>query len=235
MRSIFSSSLMRALHLLGLGRLVAEAIDEGLEMLDLLALVLIRSQQLRAALVFLREVLRVVALVDGEALVPDLHGAIDGDVEEVAIVRDEDVAEGISLEIVLEPVAGFQVEMICRLVQKQEVGLGQQELGQRDTHLPAAGELIGLARPVFLGEAQAGEHCAHLRIERVAVERVKAVLQQRKALGSGLVFGAGVIEFGELRRPGARSRCSISRISSKTVRHSSKTVRPVSARPSCGR
>jgi hypothetical protein len=35
MRSIFSSSLMR-LHLLGLGGLGAEAVDEGLKVLDLM-------------------------------------------------------------------------------------------------------------------------------------------------------------------------------------------------------
>ena len=49
MRSIFSSSLMRDLHLLGLGGLGAEAVDEGLKVLDLLALVAIGRLQLRRA------------------------------------------------------------------------------------------------------------------------------------------------------------------------------------------
>ncbi len=150
-------------------------------------------------------------------------------------MRDEDVAEGIALEIVLEPVAGFKVEMVGGLVEQQQVGLGQQQLGQRDAHLPAAAELIGLARPVLLAEAEAGEHGAHLRIERVAVEGVKALLQHGVALGGGFVFGAGVVEFGKL--PGQPLDLAVpsSRSSSKTVRHSSKTVRPVSRRPSCGR
>ncbi len=187
------------LHLLGLGGLVAEAVDEGLKVLDALALVAVSGHQLLAPLVFLREVFCVIALVDGEALVPYLHGAVDGHVEKVAVVRAKDVAEGIVSEIILEPVAGFQIQMICGLVQKQKIRLGEQQLGQRNAHLPAAREFIGLPRPVFLAEAKAGEHAAHLRVERVTVERVKAVLQQRVALGGGVVLRAFVVQFRQLR------------------------------------
>src|ERR1700722_6808600 len=94
------------LHLLGLGRLGAKAIDEGLKMLDLDALIAIGRLKLRAPLVFLTEIFGVVALVNIEAPVPDLDGSVDGHVEKIAIVRDEDVAEGIVLEIILKPVAG---------------------------------------------------------------------------------------------------------------------------------
>ena len=187
------------LHLLGLGGLVAEAVDEGLQVLDAFALIAVCGHQLLAPLVFLREVFCVVALVDGEALVPYLHGAVDGHVEKIAVVRDKDVAEGIVGEIVLEPVARFQIEMICGLVQQQKIRLGEQQLGQRNAHLPAARELIGLPRPILLAEAQSGQHAAHLRVERVTVERVKAVLQQRVALGGGVVLRAFVVELGQLR------------------------------------
>ena len=84
-----------ALHLLRFGSLGAEAIDEGLKMLDLLALVAIGGLELRAPLVFLAEIFRVVALIDGEALVPYLDGAVDRNIEKIAIVGDKDVAEGI--------------------------------------------------------------------------------------------------------------------------------------------
>ena len=64
--------------------------------------------------------------------------------------------------------------MVGRLVEQQQVGLCQQQLGQRDAHLPAAGEFFGLARPVCLAEAEAGEHGADLRVECVAVEGTKS-------------------------------------------------------------
>ncbi len=50
-----------ALHLFGLGGLVAEAIDEGFQLLDALALVAIRGFQLLGALLLLLQVFFVVA------------------------------------------------------------------------------------------------------------------------------------------------------------------------------
>ena len=138
------------------------------------------------------------------------------------------------MQIILEPVARFQIEMIGRLVQQQQVRLCQQQLGQRDAHLPPAGEFVDLPRPVFLAEAETGKHRADLRIERIAVERMKALLQHRIALGSRLVLGARMFQHRELAASRSISS-SIARSSSNTVRHSSKTVRPLSRRPSCGR
>ena len=59
--------------------------------------------------------------------------------------------------------------MIGGLVQQQQVRLFEQQLGQRDAHLPAAGEFFGAPGPVLLAEAQAVQHGAHLRFDRVAV------------------------------------------------------------------
>ena len=70
-------------------------------------------------------------------------------VEEEAIVRDEDDRVGVGVEILLEPVARLEIEVVGRLVEQQQVGLAQQQLGQRDAHLPAAGE--GLGRPLEVG------------------------------------------------------------------------------------
>ena len=88
--------------------------------------------------------------------------------------------------------------MVGGLVEEQQIGFGEQKLGQRNAHLPSAGELIGLPRPILFAEAEAGEHAAYLRVERVAVERVKAILQHGIALGGGLVLGAFVVQLGQL-------------------------------------
>ena len=178
------------LHLFGFGGLVAEAVDEGLEGLDAVALVFVRVHQLRAALFFLRDVFFVVAVVDVHALVPQLDGLVDGDVEEVAVVRDEDVGVGVVVEIVFEPVAGFEVEMVGGLVEQQERGFLQEKFGERDAHLPAAGELFGLALPVFFGEAEAAEDGADLRVEGVDVVDVELVGDVGVAVGGGgVLFG----------------------------------------------
>ena len=133
-----------ALHLLRLGGLIAEAVDEGLKVLDVLALVAVGRFELRAALLLLLQIALVVAVIDVQRLVPYLDDLGDGDVEEVAVVRDEDVAVGIAVQVVLEPVARLKVEMVGRLVEQQQARLCQQQLGQRDAHLPAAGKLLRL-------------------------------------------------------------------------------------------
>ncbi len=103
----------------GLGSLGAEAVDEGFEGFDAVALIFVGGHELGAALFFLRDVFLVVAVIGVHALVPEFDGLVDGDVEEVAVVRDEDVGVGVVVEVVFEPVAGFDVEMVRRLVQKQ--------------------------------------------------------------------------------------------------------------------
>ena len=80
-----------ALHLLGLGRLVAEAVDEGFELLDPLLLIAIRRFELRAALGLLREILLVIAAVEVQTCLFQISTILfDGDVEEIAVVRDQD-------------------------------------------------------------------------------------------------------------------------------------------------
>ena len=75
-------------------------------------------------------------------------------------------------------------------------GFFEQQLGQRDAHLPAARKLFRAPRPVALRKAEAGEHCAHLRFHGVAVARAKFALGPLEAVGHLRIFGAGRIEFG---------------------------------------
>ncbi len=191
-----------ALHLLGLGGLVAKAADEGFKMLDMLALILVGRGQLGSPLFLLRQVLLVVAVVNVQRLVPYLDGLVHRHVEKVAIVGDEDVAVGIVVEIALQPIAGFQIKVVGGLVEQQQAGLLQQQLGQRDAHLPAAGELLCLPRPVMLAEAQAAQHRAHLRVECIAVVGAKVGVEMRKAIGRRRVLGRCRVKLGQSRGKG---------------------------------
>jgi hypothetical protein len=60
----------------------AEAVDEGFELLDALALIAIRGHELRQALFLLRQIFFVITGVEPDLLVPDFDGAIHCDVEE---------------------------------------------------------------------------------------------------------------------------------------------------------
>ena len=131
-----------ALHLLGLGRLVAEAVDKYFQLLDAFALISIRRFQLLSPLGLLGKVLVVVAAVEEKLPVPDFDRLLHRDIEEVAIVGNQQEGIRIFVQVFFEPVAGFEIEMIGRLIEQQQVGPLEQELCERQAHLPATRELI---------------------------------------------------------------------------------------------
>ncbi len=93
---------------------------------------------------------------------------------------DQDGAR-IVAQMMLEPVDAFGVEMVGGLVEQQQVGLAQQQLGQRHAALFAAREIVdrGLAR-----RAAHGIHrLLDLRFEVPQVLRVDHVLQLARLLG----------------------------------------------------
>ncbi len=122
----FFELLDAALDLFCLGGLIAKAIDEGFQVVDVLALIAKGGFELGAALLLLLEIALVVAVIHVQRLVPYLDDFGHRDVEEIAVVRDEDVAVGIAEEILFEPVARFEIEMVGRLVQQQKAGLRKQ-------------------------------------------------------------------------------------------------------------
>ena len=85
--------------------------------------------------------------------------------------------------------------MVGGLVEQQQVRLLQKQLGQREAHLPAAGEFVGQARPVFLGEPQTHQHSADFRFDGIAVAGAELVLDPVVAVSDGGIFRAGMVEF----------------------------------------
>ena len=101
---------------------------------------------LRSALdarVVLDEVVAVVAEVVGQRAQRQVGDARHDGVEEEAVVRDEDDRVRVGDEVLLEPVARVEIEVVGRLVEQQQVRLAEQQLRERDAHLPAAGERLG--------------------------------------------------------------------------------------------
>ena len=95
----FFKFLDARLHLFGFGRLIAEAVDEGFQLLDALALIAVGGFKLGAALVFLTQVRIVISAVEMDLFVPDFDRFIDRHVQEIAVVRDQDIGEGIIRQI----------------------------------------------------------------------------------------------------------------------------------------
>ena len=90
--------------------------------------------------------------------------------------------------------------MIGGLVEQQQVGFFEQQLGQRDAHLPAAGKFLGALVPLLVRKAEAGQHGSHLRFDGVAVARAEFAIQLMEAVGHLRILRARGIQLAHLVR-----------------------------------
>ena len=96
-------------------------------------------------------------------------------VEKGAIVRDEDHAAGELDQQRFEPRDGFDVEVVGRLVEQQQVGLDHHRARERDA-LALAARQIGDAR---IGvELEAGHHAFETMRDRPAVDGIERALRR---------------------------------------------------------
>ena len=154
------------------------------------------------ALGLLLEVGRVIALVGEVFAAIELEDPADHIVEEVAVVGDHQHRAGIFLEVVLEPLDAFGVEVVGRLVEQQDRGLLDQQPGQRDAALLAARQVLD--RPVARRAAQRFHRDLELVVERPAVDRVDLVLQLAHLLHQRVEIGV-VLGIAHLRRAGVEA------------------------------
>ena len=99
----------------------------------------------------------VVAAIGDQLEVFQVHDPFGDPVQQVAVVGDQQQGAGIGSEVAFEPERRLQVEMIGRLVQQQEIGLGKQQRRQGDAHAPAARELAAVALLRGLVEPETGQ------------------------------------------------------------------------------
>ncbi len=125
--------------------------------------------QLLKALLLLRQIFFVITGIKPHFPVPYLGDLIDRDVKKITIVRDEHVSMGIVVEILLQPVARFQIEMVRWFVKQKKVRFFQKQLSQCNAHLPATGKFFRTAVPIFFSEPEPVEHHANFRFNVVTV------------------------------------------------------------------
>ena len=85
--------------------------------------------------------------------------------------------------------------MVGRLVEEEDVGLAQKNLGQFDAHAPAARKLARGAAEVGAAEAQALERAVDLGLVVLAAEEHVAVVEVGEALHLGKLFHECQIAF----------------------------------------
>ena len=186
-----------ALHLRRLRRLIAEPIDERAHPRDLVVLLLLRLAQPFHLRFALDEIARVRADVVGDRPQRQVRDARDDRVEEEPIVRDENHRVGIRDQELFEPVARVEVEVVRRLVEQQERRAAEEQLGQRDAHLPAARERLDRLVEVGAGEAKALEHLRHAQIDAVPLALTEQLADVVVANEQRLVLAVGQRRIGK--------------------------------------
>ena len=164
------------LRLGGLGGLIAELVYEDLHVGDVALLGGTLCAHLLQVVLALLEVAAVVAGVGGYAAVLERGDVVDAGVHKRAVVADDEHSAVIVGDKAAQPLDALEVQVVGGLVQKQQVGVTQEELGKRDAHLPAARELGARALKVGDLKAQAGQDLAGVALEFVAAQVLKAVL-----------------------------------------------------------
>ena len=145
-----------------------------LEMCDLLlVLFVLLSQLLIPALLFLG-IERVVAVIKLRPAVDDLDDALRDLVEKPAVVRYGEHRTLKVQQIVLQPLGRVHIEMVRRLVEQQNVRILQNEPGEIDARLFAAGEGVEKLLSHRRRDIQAVCHLAAAHLGVVSAERFKA-------------------------------------------------------------
>jgi hypothetical protein len=102
-------------------------------------------------------------------------------------VGDHQHRAGIFGEVVFEPVDRFRVEVVGGFVEQQDVGLLDQQAGQRDAALLTARKIVD--GPVARRAAQRFHRDFELVVERPAIDRVDLFLERTHFLHQRVEIG----------------------------------------------
>lgn len=147
--------VLRGHRLGGLGaHLVGLRVQRGGLLLGVLALAL-AALLVGLALLLVEPPAHVVD-VDLRAVGVQVEHLVDDRLDEVDIVRDDDEAAAVGLQVVPQPDDRVGVEVVRRLVEQQGVGVREEDAGQLDTAALTAGERVqGLAEHA-VGQVERG-------------------------------------------------------------------------------
>ena len=161
----------------GLGVGTFEPFDEFLGFGNELLLVVVGFLLLFTAFLAEFQVFGIVYFI----IVYPAHGHFDGTggdvVHELAVVADDDDSLSVADKKIFQPLYGFYVQMVGRLVQQQYVGLLQQQFGKLDAHAPSTAEVTGLAVEVFAYEPQSEQCFFHILLVIGGVDGIELFAQ----------------------------------------------------------
>ncbi len=133
----------------------------------------------------------VVAGVGHELLLVDVHDVVAHVVQQVAVVAYHQDCVAELLQMLRQPDHGFDIEMVRRLVEDQEVGVAEQRARECHAHAPAARERAAGPLLRVVVEAEAGQDRGGARGRGGGLDLVEAHMDvgQAQAVLGGLGLG----------------------------------------------
>ena len=92
------------------------------------------------ALVTFFEVVGVVATIGVGGAIVQLNDSLTHPVEKVTVVRDEQQGFGVALQILLQPLDHFHIEVVGRFIENEQIGVSNQHRGQGHAFALTAGK-----------------------------------------------------------------------------------------------
>ena len=128
--------------------------------------------------------LQVFGVVD-LIVVDAAHGHFDGAggdvVHKLTVVADDNDCLSAADKEIFEPLNGLDVQMVGRLVEQQHIGLLQEQLGQLDTHAPAATEVAGRTIEVVAHKTQTQQSLLHILLVVGGINGIELLAHGRYA------------------------------------------------------
>ena len=91
-------------------------------------------------------------------------------------MRDHEDRSGVIFQVILKPEQRHQVEVVCRLVEHQQVGLDNEEASEVCSHNPTARHFLGWTIKIVFLVAEAAEHFFGLRLNLGIVESIELAI-----------------------------------------------------------
>ena len=157
-----------------------------LELLYFGLVLLVLAQLLVKTALALHGVETVVAGVELRVPVHYLNAALGHGVQEVAVVADGQHRAAEVQYVVLQPLRGAQVQVVGGLVEKEDVGVLQDEAGQVHARLLAAAELVELALAHRGRDVEAVGHAVALPVHIVPAQAAEVVAEAVVLVEQGL-------------------------------------------------
>jgi hypothetical protein len=165
---------------------------------DAFLLVLKLAQLLLAHERLLPEVGLVIARVAADFAALQIQDAGGHMVQCAAVVGDDEDRGLAALQVGLQPLARFEIKVVFRFVQQEQVGILQEHERQHEARALSAAQGLEGKFKIRRGKAQAMQHLLDARAEFITAARDEGILHAGVFLQHVFARGHAFFEFGQL-------------------------------------